>query len=79
MRIGSLMNLVVHIPKLLKFTNFTKFTKNLSTLTAAIKPRAELSLLELCRGEAVKKISKIFNSQLSTQQSFLYVFHLLTE
>ena len=66
MRIGSLMNLVVHIPKLLKFTNFTKFTKNLSTLTAAIKPRAESNLFELRRGEAVKKISKIFNSQLST-------------
>ena len=42
-----------------------KSKKNLSTLTAAIKPRAELILIELCRGKAVKKISN-FNSQLST-------------
>ena len=40
-----------------------KSKKNLSTLTAAIKPRAELILIELCRGKAVKKIS---NFQLTT-------------
>ena len=42
----------------------------LSTLTAAIKPSAESNLFELCQGGAVKKISKIFNSQLALHDRY---------